>query len=1058
MHTDLTFITNQDGQTLRERFLSLIKDTKFFDVLVGYFYLSGFHLLIDSLQKTEKIRILIGIGIDERIYELMNEEDNNSLFSYYETKDAALELVKNEMDNSEDNKKIEDGIRKFIEWIDINKLEIRAYPTRRLHAKLYIMTFKEDDRDIGRVITGSSNFTYSGLVDNLEFNVELKNYADYIYAKNKFEELWQNSVDVSKDFVLVLKEKTWFKEDITPYEIYLKTLYEYFKEDIELIDDIYLGDIPENFKQLEYQKQAVLNAKKILQKYGGVFISDVVGLGKTYTAAMLAKQLDGKALVIAPPSLIDIRNPGSWKNVFLDFAIPAEFESIGKLDNILKSGVEKFKNIIIDEAHTFRNEDTEGYKKLAEICRGKRIILITATPYTNTPMDILNLIKLFQSPKKSVIPGIQDIEGFFKNLNNRLKNIDRQDNFDEYMKITKENAKIIREKVLKHIMVRRTRNEIEKYFQEDLKKNKIKFPKVNEPVALFYQLNEEEDIIFMDTIELLTKNIKYARYTPMLYYNGKITQLERQAQKNMGSFMKVLLVKRLESSFYAFKKTLYRFIQSYERFIEEFEKGYVYVSKKYINRIFELLEAGEDYQVQLLLEEGKAERFESKDFDKNFLTHLKADLEILKKIRDLWDGINRDPKVERLVDELKHNKALKDKVIIFTESKETAEYLTEYLKERFGEVILMFTGSSSEKIRDEVIENFDNRAINKKDNYRILVTTEVLSEGVNLHRSNVVINYDIPWNPTRMIQRVGRVNRIDTPFEEIYTFNFFPTKQANTQIKLKELAQAKIEAFLSLLGGDAAILTEGEPIGSHELFDKLISAQTLIQESEEEESEIKYLNIIKKIKENNPELFEKIKSLPIKARSAVKKEFVIDNLSNNVLITFFRKGKILRFLATNNEIEPFEIDFLTAIKIFECLPNEKRINLPDNFYELLDKNKLTFHILTSKEILDSSKMGKNQKYILSILKIIAKDNALKEHEKIFIDKLKTKIEEGVIPKKVINETAKALKEYQKELTTAKIIRILQNNISQRLLEEHFISKYLDAENKREIILSLYVNK
>ena len=229
MHTDLTFITNQDGQTLRERFLSLIKDTKFFDVLVGYFYLSGFHLLIDSLQKTEKIRILIGIGIDERIYKLMNEEDNNSLFSYYETKNAALELIKNEMDNSEDNKKIEDGIRKFIEWIDINKLEIRAYPTKRIHAKLYIMTFKEDDRDIGRVITGSSNFTYSGLVDNLEFNVELKNYSDYIYAKNKFEELWQNSVDVSKDFVLVLKEKTWLKEDITPYEIYLKTLKKGFR-------------------------------------------------------------------------------------------------------------------------------------------------------------------------------------------------------------------------------------------------------------------------------------------------------------------------------------------------------------------------------------------------------------------------------------------------------------------------------------------------------------------------------------------------------------------------------------------------------------------------------------------------------------------------------------------------------------------------------------------------------------------------------------------------------------------------------------------------------------
>ncbi|ADQ06040.1 helicase domain protein [Caldicellulosiruptor hydrothermalis 108] len=1062
MLTDLTFITNQDGQTLKDRFLTLIKDTQFFDILVGYFYLSGFYLLYPSLEKTEKIRILIGIGTEQKAFEFLKNAQQLSLFSHYQTKNAIRDFIKYEMDNSEDSKDIEEGIKKFIEWIANGKLQIRAYPSKSLHAKLYIMTFKEGDRDVGRVITGSSNFTYSGLVDNLEFNVELKNRADYEYAKAKFEELWNEAVDVSQDFVITLKENTWLNENITPYEIYLKTLYEYFKEDLETIDDIYLEDLPENFKQLEYQKQAVLNAKKILEKYGGVFISDVVGLGKTYIAALLAKQLDGKTLVIAPPKLIDRKNPGSWKNVFFDFAVPADFESIGKLDDILKSGVEKYKNIIIDEAHRFRNENTEGYKKLSEICRGKRVILITATPFNNTPMDILNLIKLFQSPRKSNIPGVANLEAFFTKLNNRLKNIDRQENYDEYIKVTRENAKLIREKILKHIMVRRTRSEIEKYFADDLKKNKIKFPKVQDPFPLFYQFNEEEDNIFMETIRLITQELKYARYMPLLYYKEKISQLEEQSQKNMGGFMKVLLVKRLESSFYAFSKTIDRFIQSYERFIREFEKGNVYVSKKYINRIFELLEDGDDILVQTLIEEGKAEKYSSKDFKDNFIKDLKSDLQILKRIKNMWSKINRDPKIEKLIDEFMRNEILKNKVIIFTESQETAEYLSENLSRALKENILLFTGKSTERDRDAVIENFDDRAKIKKDDYRILITTEVLSEGVNLHRANVVINYDIPWNPTRMIQRIGRVNRVDTKFDTIYVFNFFPTKQANDQIKLKELAKAKIEAFLTLLGGDAAILTEGEPVDSHELFDKLVSAKIFIQEDEEVESELKYLKIIREIKEKDPQLFEKIKHLPAKARSAKLRNQISNQLSSELfsgesfLLTFFRKGKLQKFFLVSEKAQPVEVDFVTAAKVLECSNNEQKETIPLNFYDLLEKNKLAFYEATTEVPIEPQKMSTNQKYILSLLKILLKSPVVSEHQKSYLLKLKDKIEEGAIPKKIINHVTNLIKEKLTNKNPLDIVPIFEKEISSRFLEEHFIAQQENYSEKREIILSLYL--
>ena len=589
MSSDLTFITNEENQTLKQRFEALIKDTRFFDVLVGYFYTSGFYSIYKTLEKTEKIRILIGINTDKKTYDFLNianEDEQQTLqFSHSEVKKQFEETVQSEMENSDDKQHIEQGINKFIEWLKTKKLEIKAYPSQNIHAKLYIMTFAEDDRDKGRVITGSSNFTYSGLIDNLEFNVELKTCADYGFALDKFNQLWKDSVDVSEKYIETIDSKTWLNYNITPYELYLKFLYEYFKDDLSRSEELFIKYLPQDFKKLEYQEQAVFNAKKILDEYGGLFISDVVGLGKTYISAMLAGQLDGRTLVIAPPVLLDITNPGSWRNVFSDFRVSADFESIGKLESILERGTDKYTNIFIDEAHRFRTETNVTYEKLAEICRGKRVILVTATPYNNSPLDILSQIKLFQKARKSLIPNLPNLEKFFEGLQRRLKKLDRLKDKEQYIKITKENAKEIREKVLKYLMVRRTRAEIIKYFENDFKKQNLKFPDVAEPYPFYYQLNEYEDKIFNDTIKLIAKDFTFARYTPLLYFTGKTDQLEIQAQRNMGTFMKILLIKRLESSFYAFRKTIDRFIYSYERFIKEFNKV-TFMSEQNMQRSF----------------------------------------------------------------------------------------------------------------------------------------------------------------------------------------------------------------------------------------------------------------------------------------------------------------------------------------------------------------------------------------------------------------------------------------------------------------------------------------
>ncbi len=273
-------------------------------------------------------------------------------------------------------------------------------------------------------------------------------------------------------------------------------------------------------------------------------------------ATLLANQLPGRNLVIASPALLTKDNPNSWPNVFHDFKIAAEFESIGKLDKIIERGTERYDNVFIDEAHKFRNENNVSYENLSAICRGKKVILITATPLNNSPLDILSQIKLFQKGKNSTIPGIKNLESFFGSLQRRLKNLDRKDDYDAYMDIVKDNAVQIRDKVLKHIMVRRTRKEIDTYFKDDLKNQGLKFPVVNPPEPIFYKLDAILNNIFIKTIALITdeKQFKYSRYTPLLYLKEELSDFEKTSQRNMGGFMKILLIKRLESSFFAFKK------------------------------------------------------------------------------------------------------------------------------------------------------------------------------------------------------------------------------------------------------------------------------------------------------------------------------------------------------------------------------------------------------------------------------------------------------------------------------------------------------------------------
>jgi len=493
------------------------------------------------------------------------------------------------------------------------------------------MTFVDGHSDKGRVITGSSNFSESGLAANLEFNVELKNRSDYEFALAKFNELWQPSVEVSKDYVRTVELLSPFAQ-FSPYELFLKFLYEYFRAELSRSDEAEISYLPTQFKKLKYQDDAVTSTRRTLDEYGGVFLSDVVGLGKTYMAALLAQQLPGRSLVIAPPALLDDHNPGSWPNVFRDFQVrQTKFQSAGKLEDLLRQGVESYENVFIDESHRFRTETNQTYERLAQVCRGKRVILVSATPLNNRPHDILSQVKLFQNGKASTIPNLRDLEAFFAQLEKRLKGLDRQDDREQYIAVVRENAKEIREKVLKYLMIRRTRTEVARYYAADLEAQSLRFPEVMAPEPLYYQLNAHENRVFTETIERLAHEFSYARYRPLTYYEGERAETEITAQANLAKFMKVLLVKRLESSFHAFRLTLGRFIRTYEQFLAAFDHGAVFISKKHINRVFELLDQDDWEAAQELVDADLAEMLPASEFRPEFHEDLTNDLALLTK-------------------------------------------------------------------------------------------------------------------------------------------------------------------------------------------------------------------------------------------------------------------------------------------------------------------------------------------------------------------------------------------------------------------------------------------
>ena len=1049
-NTDLTFFTNEPERDLYSRFSKILKsNTQFFDVLVGYFRTSGFFKMYDAMETVEKIRILVGLNVDKytvKIIDKANAEIKYEAPTMKEAKESFSENVENEFAQSDTTSQIEQGVRTFIEWLKNGKLEMRMYVDAPIHAKVYIM--RKDMNKIpdtyGSVITGSSNFSEAGLQNNLEFNVELKDSRDVQFALEKFEELWVQGVPVTEEYIEAVEKKTWLRNDITPYEIYLKTLYEFFREEINSDKDLLADNLlPDGYMKLQYQIDAVVQAKKILEAYNGVFISDVVGLGKTYICAMLAKSLKkGRKLVICPPVLVDY-----WKDVLLEFDVAAEVKSLGKLESILEKGVDKYKYVFIDEAHRFRNQGTESFSKLHKICYGKKVVLISATPINNYSSDIENQIYLFQPKHNSTIIGVKNLEGFFRELRTKEKKYTKGTQM--YLDQLRENSEEIRDKILRHIMIRRTRGEIKEYYAEDLKRQGLSFPKLGTPEPIVYTFDDDTNMVFNETVDVI-KNFKYSRYKPLVYLKDtkKYASL-LTSQHNMGGFMKSILVKRLESSFYAFKNTLQRFQDSYEKFIAMYDSGEVYISKKI--DVYDLLDNGDDDKLMDLVEAETVMHFKSTDFNEKFIKDLKWDLTKLKYLSSMWANITADPKLEQFKLELQENKKLVgNKKIVFTESKETAEYLAENLAELFGKRVIAYTGSSSLVLKAVIEDSFNPKFKEKEnDQFDVLITTDVLAEGINLHRANALINYDLPWNPTRIMQRVGRINRVGTEFDQIYVFNFFPTAQTSKHLPLKDRIIEKLQAFHDTLGEDFKYLSEEEEVSSQKLFNDL--NMDLDADEESASPELAYLAVIRQIRDNDIALFEKIKKLPKKAKTGK----LSDLIKGEATLSFIKKGYLKTFFITNKS-DTKQISFMDAVNYLKCEPDVEKISVGKEYFTHFDKNNEAFdYSLIEEDVITNNRpvVAGNDQKMIRYLRALQSIKSFTDDQEEKIRRMIERWENGDVP---ANDTKAILKEIKNVEDGVEAYYKIEGMLDDKYFEgRKQIENKADGE-KKEVILSCYM--
>jgi hypothetical protein len=974
-------ITNiSEENSLLTRLDHLIAESDEMRVLVGFFYFWGIGALHGGLSKNKdfKLKILVGLQAEEhagKIVEFAGEQSAETTDE--ERRSAFLTSLRSVMRGREiDMEKYYERVSLFIDLVKEGRIEIKK--TREPnHAKLYHYTLKKDlaqmlDRQYCW-ITGSSNMTRPGLSEQHELNVQLLDFGGD-EAKRFFDALWETAVPLTDDpetkkriIELVDGDESLLAE-VTPFEAYALVLKNYL-EHRDLLDrtpsiERVLAEPTDEegerkYRPMSFQVDAVNQALSILREYNGVIIADVVGLGKTVVGSVLGRVNGKRGIVIAPPGLVgDYKAGTGWWGYLEDFGLNDwRAVSRGKMEDVLDlvNRQRDFELVVVDEAHYFRNQDSEDYHYLSQICRGKQVVLMTATPYSNRPSDMLALLKLFTPARQSLLTPDGNLEALFRGYQIQYSRIDyvlkhvedpeRADRVEGHLRklgisldVTPGNYAQIRQaakalckrlaqeirQVVEPVMIRRNRLDLkgDPDYEGEIGDS---LATMHDPVEQFYELSPEQSRFYDLVIsEYFGEDSEFtgAIYQPGAYAPdggevededgedaGDTRTLANTQQRNMYKFIRRLLVRRFESSFGAFAKTLDNLIRVHRNVRRlaipaPLGRGLIVLDRNLMDKLLNMEDASDeevsellDRQEDLMNPEGlqAAQRnlqvFKvTEDFDdegrERFNADLAADIALLERVKaeiEQLDLIANDPKARTLIEEIEavlagdHSELVSKadepqrKILVFSEFGDTVDHLKGYLDKKFPNEVLTVR-SLSKAVSKTVRRNFD-AACNpglQQDQYKVMLATDKMSEGLDLNRAGLVINYDIPWNPTRVIQRVGRINRIGMKvFDDLYLFNFFPTEQGQDHNNVRQIATNKMFMIHTSIGEDAKIFNTDEEPTPAGLFEKLsrnpdeLEEESFLTQAKREWAEIR---------EKHPEIVDKIDKLPGRVKTTQERD------------------------------------------------------------------------------------------------------------------------------------------------------------------------------------------
>lgn len=1062
-----------------EKILPKVIDAK---IAVGYFFISGLAVIIKPLKNVDKIRLLISNTTDKTTAEALIEgfrsikevrtQIDEKNFVNKKRKEQVLSDSKNNVKKSLENmsQSVDDHtvVENLIDWMKNKKLEVRVYPKEKLHAKAYIFMNRDtDDDDWG--IVGSSNLSLAGLSTSSELNLKTRSGPDIEQLIEWFDGMWEEGLEFTEDFNIIL-ENSWAGKTYSPYELYLKAAYHEVKEKLEgqhEFDPVWSATLPKLF---DFQLQAVDYGLTMFELYGGVIIGDVVGLGKTYVGVALLKylQISGKqTMIICPPHLIPM-----WKRICVDFEVKAEIISRGQLS---QQDYELFQDyqyqfvdvVLIDESHHFRNKGSRQYENLAQFMhqREAKGILLTATPYANRPDDIKNQIMLFHPTEKTSIPPANEtnLEAYFRALKRGDGNL---------------------VDLLRNIMIRRTRryilNQWGKTDENDptrkyllVGKEKKYFPK-RQMKTVRYDINKVYQNKYDSIVELLDKNhLKFARYSAGSYLKKEFQDnVLYQDLNRMGELLvpliKFSLLKRMESSIEAFRRSIENYTNTHRIFLNLLNEGIIPVGDFSNKEMYDIALNDPNFiddekkleELGQQIKESTDIKYDIKSFDvKKFKTDVQNDLEVFDHISGLIQRITNktDDKLHTLQKLL--DKEYKDKkVLIFSEFTTTAKYLDANLtwkKNKKKQV-----DATAGRTIHEIVRRFDpennpslDKKITKDEEISLLISTDVLSEGVNLQAGQVIINYDFHWNPIRLIQRAGRVDRIGSKHDTITVHNFLPDPKIEQDLGLETTVSHKITEIQKIIGEDYKILKEDENINEEDIYAIVKMDKSILDKEDQSLEPSEFEKILNDLKVNDEKFWNEFKKIPDGIRSSIK-----DSSSGQLLMACesgsLMSGRLRKYYLIDSKKQVKPIASKDAMELLKS-DDKSSHPLPKNYDVLVAEGwKKFLQELEDKRANEISKptLSNTQKWIIERLLKISKSGKM-DDEKEMIEQLRKAFSLPLFGSRLKNELTR-LKKIEPDDTD--LIKTLTSFYINFQLKEK--SEQDEEETTPRILYSKFIDK